>query len=80
MMTTTRPRWAERVDSILHFKERNRSWLARQIGIDISQLSRMMNGIANETGTRTRYPLTQPIKEGICKALEIPQSELFSDD
>ena len=79
-MTTAKPTWAERVDSILATRARksDRTWLAGEIAMDRTQLSRLMNG--KETSTGGRYLLNDDIRAAIAGALELPEDLIFGTD
>ena len=72
-MQTRVPSWADRVKEALDAQGHTAAWLAEEIGIDRSTLSRMMRGYPD-------YRLT-PDKAGrIAKALRIPYFWLFEDE
>lgn len=74
-MQQTKPVWAERVDQILQTKERSRSWLARRLGIERSQLTRLMDG--KPTGGGFFYSLSQERQKRIAEILEVPVGMIF---
>ncbi len=79
MIQTTRSQWADRVESILAAKEPpwTRAWLAKQIGMHRSQLSRLMNGQPTTEGGY--YRLTDEIRTRIARALGVPAEMIFGE-
>ncbi len=74
-MLDTKPAWATIVDQILDERGSTRRWLARRIGMDESQFSRLMNNKPIASGSY--YQLTPEIKKAIRHALDVPESLIF---
>ena len=70
MNTQVKPTWAQRVEEILEAQGRLRVWLAREIEMDFSQLSRMMAG-------DPRYHIKPEFRAKVARALRVPERLLF---